>query len=68
MSTEPETALWRWIGCLGAIGAAIGLLVCGITLHVVSPLMSIVSLVLALVALGFAVWQYNQARFGDSHQ
>ena len=52
----------RWIGCVGAMGAAVCLLVIAVMggpNHV-----SIIALILALVALGFALWQYTQGRFG----
>ncbi len=59
--TDPR--LWRWIGCFGAIVAAIGLTLCGVALwNAGLPVMSIVILLLALVALVFALWQYTVGR------
>lgn len=54
----------RLIGCFGALGASIGLIPSGIVMwNINRPNFAIVLLVLALVAVLGALWQYNQARF-----
>ena len=55
---------WRWIGCVGALVAALGLTVSSIaSWGYVSPLFTIALLVVAMLALVGGLWQYNQARF-----
>jgi hypothetical protein len=62
---ENEILSLRWVGCFSAL--ALGLTLCSIALWGNGPpWATIVLLVLALLALFFALWQYNQARFEKS--
>ena len=55
---------WRWIGCFGALVAALGLTVCSIASYgSVSSMLTIALLAVAMIALVGGLWQYNQARF-----
>lgn len=54
----------RMIGCFGALGASIGLGLSGFAMwNINRPNFAIALLMLAMVAVCGALWQYNQARF-----
>lgn len=63
--SDNEIISLRWIGCFAALVSAVGLLLCGIALWTVTPRFTIVLLILSLLALIGALWQYNEARFED---
>lgn len=55
----------HWVSCFSALVGAIGLLVAGIVAWPVLPKVAIGMLMLAMLAVVMALWNYNQARFHD---